>query len=258
MKRKSHKGRSLLNSVINRLPFELHLPGYQYCGPGTKLEKRLSRNDSGINPLDRACKEHDIAYHKHKDIESRHKADQILAEKAWQRVRARDSSLGERASALLITNAMKAKRKLGSGLVNKRKKKKISFKNLVKLARVKNMSSVLNASKAAYKKAVKSLKREDLPSPPRILPIPKTGGFLPFIVPILAGLSAIGSIAGGAASVAKAVNEAKEAKKTLDEMKRHNLTMEAQKIGNGLYLSPYRKGYGLFIGSRPPKKQKYL
>ncbi|KYM99011.1 hypothetical protein ALC62_10261 [Cyphomyrmex costatus] len=55
-------GRGLLNKAINALPFELHIPGYQFCGPGTRLEKRLARDDRGINPLDTACREHDIAY----------------------------------------------------------------------------------------------------------------------------------------------------------------------------------------------------
>jgi len=45
---------SLLNRAINTLPFELHILGYQFCGPGTHLEKRLARGDQGINPLDAA------------------------------------------------------------------------------------------------------------------------------------------------------------------------------------------------------------
>lgn len=57
-------GRGLLNKIINKLPVELHIPGYQFCGPGTKLAKRIARGDHGINPLDTACKEHDIAYEK--------------------------------------------------------------------------------------------------------------------------------------------------------------------------------------------------
>ena len=40
VKNKSHyQGKGLLNRIINKLPFELHLTGYQYCGPGTKLEE---------------------------------------------------------------------------------------------------------------------------------------------------------------------------------------------------------------------------
>ena len=32
---------TVINKSIDLLPVELHIPGYQYCGPGTKLSKRL-------------------------------------------------------------------------------------------------------------------------------------------------------------------------------------------------------------------------
>lgn len=254
MIRRARKGRGLVNSLINRLPIELHLPGYQFCGPGTNLEKR--KGDSGINQLDRACKEHDIAYNIKKDMDSRKKADKILADKAWQRVKAPDSSWGEKAAALLVTNAMKAKRKIGSGINKNKIKTKISFIDLVKSSKVNDVSSILNASKVAYKKAKMHLRGKTKPSAPRVLPLPtKEGGFLQFLVPLMAGLSAVGSLAGGAASVAKAINEAKEAKLKLDEQKRHNMAIEGQKVGNGLYLKPYKNGYGLFIHKeKSPKK----
>jgi hypothetical protein len=41
---------------------EYHIPGYNYCGPGTKVFTRLMRGDRGINNLDEACKRHDIEY----------------------------------------------------------------------------------------------------------------------------------------------------------------------------------------------------
>ncbi|KAJ8873234.1 hypothetical protein PR048_026868 [Dryococelus australis] len=36
------KGHGILNALINKLPFELYLPKYNYCGPGTKLAKCLA------------------------------------------------------------------------------------------------------------------------------------------------------------------------------------------------------------------------
>lgn len=60
-------GRRFLDEVIDKIPLELHLPKYQYCGPGTKLAERLARGDPGINKLDSLCKDHDIAYENHKD-----------------------------------------------------------------------------------------------------------------------------------------------------------------------------------------------
>lgn len=41
---------------------EYHIPGYKFCGPGTKVFTRLKRGDKGINKLDEACKCHDVEY----------------------------------------------------------------------------------------------------------------------------------------------------------------------------------------------------
>ena len=65
--KRSRRGKGVLNKVINNLPVELHIPGYQYCGPDTKLTKRLARGDPGINPLHKACKEHDIVSSQNKE-----------------------------------------------------------------------------------------------------------------------------------------------------------------------------------------------
>ena len=82
----------MANNLINRLHFELHIPDYQYCGPGSKLAKRLARGDPGINLLDSACKEYDIAYSRNREnVQARNEADKILAEKAWNRVKSKDA-----------------------------------------------------------------------------------------------------------------------------------------------------------------------
>lgn len=107
---------AIVNKAIDLLPVELHLPGgYQYCGPGTKLQERLARGDPGINKLDKACKQHDIAYSKYSDTKNRSIADRALAEKAWQRVKSNNASIGEKAAALAVTAAMKAKTTFGGG-----------------------------------------------------------------------------------------------------------------------------------------------
>ena len=50
---------TLFNKLSNVMP-ELHLPGYNYCGSFTKLDKRLARDDEPLNKFDAAYKEHDI------------------------------------------------------------------------------------------------------------------------------------------------------------------------------------------------------
>lgn len=111
-------GHGLINKTIDALPIELHLPGYQFCGPGTKLNKRLARGDSGINALDTACREHDIAY-SNKNPELRQVADRILLKKAMQRVASSSASAGEKIAALIVAGAMKTKLMIG-GSVRKR------------------------------------------------------------------------------------------------------------------------------------------
>lgn len=251
----TYGGTGFLNSVINKLPVELHIPGYQYCGPGTHLNERLARGDPGINPLDAACREHDIAYSRSNELKVRHKADKALAEKAWQRVK-NSSSLKEKLAGLTITAAMKAKTKLGMGIKNKKKKiikafrgKGVSFNEVIKKARVaaRPIKNINEAIKIAMQAAKLAIKNKNILLPPRIIPVPKSGGFLP-LIPLFAGLSALGALAGGTAGVVKAVNDASAAKEQLKEAERHNKTMEAVALrGQGLYLKPYKRGFGLFL-----------
>ena len=160
MSSRTVSGRGLLNRAINALPIELHIPGYQFCGPGTHLEKRLARGDRGINPLDAACREHDIAYSRSNDLRERHVADNILAAEARKRITARDSTFGERAAATAVWTAMKAKTKFGMGLKTKKSIKKRTKK--------------------------------------RILPIAKRGGILP-LLPLLGVLGSLAGGAAGVA-----------------------------------------------------------
>lgn len=252
------RGSGLINTLINKLPFELHLPGYNFCGPGTKLEKRLARGDKGVNLLDEACKVHDLAYSQSKDIKSRHVADKLLSDTAFARFRAKDASFGEKTAALGISGAMKVKRKLGMGLKRKRKISRkarrgrgISLSQAISKARKGIKGKRFRSLNESIKTALRSIGKNSkvLPSKKRVIPIPKTGGFLP-LIPLFAGLSALGALGGGAAGIAKAVNDAKAAKQKLEEDKRHNQMMESiavGKKGSGLYLTPYKTGCGLYL-----------
>ena len=61
----------------------------------------------------------------------------------------------------------------------------------------------------------------------------KEGGFLP-LIPILAGIAAAGSVAGGAAGIASAVNKKKAEDAALKEQQRHNISLEDAARGKGL------------------------
>lgn len=285
-------GDGLFNKFLNsKFMPELHVPHFQYLGPFTNLEKRLARGDPGINPLDQAAKEHDIFYANHRDSKSRHLADQVLENKAWERVKASDSSVGEKVAAYLTTNAMKIKRKLGMGCSIKKKKilsrviKKIGGgcsgkqnlrKNKKKTKSMKQIGRNLTFSSLVKKakKSLKGTKAENIQDTPslhkavetaisaigsrkgavvkgfkrkngsRIIPIPKTGGILP-LIPILAGISKVGAIAGGASTIVNAIREIMSLRKNKDS------SSASKKIGEGMFLAPYRKGYGLFLSPQP-------
>ena len=70
-------GGSILNKVLNNLPFELHLPGHNFTGPGTKLNKRLNSDltpkawSKPINRVDNAAYHHDVCYLKNSDTKYR-------------------------------------------------------------------------------------------------------------------------------------------------------------------------------------------
>lgn len=276
-------GEGILNSLINKLPLELHIPGYSFCGPGTKLEKRLSRGDQGINPLDSYCKEHDIAYSQNKSLKERHKADRVLEEAAWNRFKTKDTPFGEKVAAWAVTTTMKAKRKFGLGVKksgngisvkskSKRKAKLITFNggfiNKIKRAilrknKKKDVSErqLIKNSLIAAKRIITSVGSKKNIKIPRVIPIPTTtkeGGVIPFLLPIFAGLSALGSLAGGAAGVAKVIHDAGATKKQFEEGVRHNKKMEiiAQtKKGEALYLKPYKKGGSALYFKRTAKNR---
>lgn len=246
------------------------------------MKERLERGDTGINGLDQACKQHDIAYSENNSGEKRREADKILGNSAWQRFKSSEASFSEKMNSLAIAGIMKAKSKLGLGLKkgvkkNHQLRKKIQkpntkqknptittkqvLSNAIKDAKcilsVGNPTSVDEATKLAVSAALASVKKHKLPKKkfneniPRVIAVPKIGGMLP-LVPIFAGLSALGALMGGAASVTNAVIQTKKAKENLTEANRHNKTIEAitlgkTKTGQGVFLKPYRTGLGVYL-----------
>lgn len=271
------KGSGVLNTLINKLPIELHIPGYRFCGPGTHLQKRLQRGDRGINLLDEACKDHDIAYAQSRELSKRHEADQILAERAWKRFRSKDATVGEKLSALTIAGVMKGKTKFGMGTRRKSGRRRgrgvrritrrrrgrgvrsrlkrggtIGFQRAVARARnrIRGTKDVMKAAKLA----LSALGGSKVRAPKgRVLRIPKRGGVLP-LIPIFSALGALGSLGGGSAAVIKAIAEARNAKNELKEKERHNRAMETISVGKGLRLGPYKGGYGIYF--KPSKNYR--
>ena len=36
-------GAGLVNNLLNKIPIEIHIPGYNWCRPGTRVSERLAR-----------------------------------------------------------------------------------------------------------------------------------------------------------------------------------------------------------------------
>lgn len=205
-KKKLH-GKGLINQIINKLPVELHVPGYQFCGPGTKLKDKL--NKTGINPLDSACKEHDLFYSLHPNTEDRHQADLILQQKAAARAKAVDATFGERLSANIVKNTMKIKRALGAGI---RRKKGGALKKRAKKYRGTGIKRRRGAGlkRTGGKKSIR-------------------GGYL---LPLIA--TALGAV--------NSYSNFKNAKKAFALQKQQNENLEKIIKGKGMFLKPYRGG----------------
>ena len=116
---------------------------------------------------------------------------------------------------------MKAKRKVGGGCGFKAALK--ATKNVVKknVSEKKNLLKLTKKCVAVARKTFKTKKTKV----PRTINIPKKGGVLP-LIPIFAGLSALGALTGGVANVVKVANEFNRNKPS--------------HLGKGLYLTPYK------------------
>lgn len=71
---------------------------------------------------------------------------------------------------------------------------------------------------------------------PRVLVVPKRGGILP-LLPILGALGGVGSLAGGISGLIK----------TIKDIRSGSALRSGGRVGKGLYLRRYRKGYGIYL-----------
>ena len=75
--KKEVAGGSFLNTLVNKLPFKMHLPGHNFTGPVTKIYKRLNQDETPkewrkpINRVDNAAYHHDLCYSKHDETKTR-------------------------------------------------------------------------------------------------------------------------------------------------------------------------------------------
>ena len=138
--RGSPEGAGIMNSIIKKMPFEMHMKlsrdipsehvengsfnntgKYSYCGPGTKLDQRIKEGYEGVNSLDKACKQHDIAYSQIKNVKDRNAADDILAKQASEITLDVNEPAYVKNDARFVTGIMAGKAYLGMGTADLKK-----------------------------------------------------------------------------------------------------------------------------------------
>lgn len=153
-----------------------------------------------------------------------------------QGVKAKNAKFSEKVPSCLVKRIIKMKRKIGAGVKTTTLKKIISAaRKVVKKSKARNINTLTKQALLAAKKEISGKK---VIGHSRVLKVPKiSGGFLQAVIPILSGLSALGSIVGGVSGIAKAIADFKAAKNS-------NKTTKIT-TGEGLYINPYKKGFGI-------------
>ena len=116
-------GSGLFNKAVSNLPFELHLPGHNFTGPGIRLDRRLNPDLTPrewckpINKVATAAYRHDLCYAKHQDRKTRNE----LCDKEMLRELddITNPTLRERLDRGIVRNLINAKVKMGLGLKKK-------------------------------------------------------------------------------------------------------------------------------------------
>ena len=127
---KAQKGGSLLNKAINNLPFEMHLPGHNFTGPGTKLNKRLNPDltpkkwSKPINRVDKAAYHHDVCYLKNDDTATRNAVCDKNMLKELKGIY--NPTLRERLDKSIVSKLIGTKVKFGMGVKKKRPSRRIT------------------------------------------------------------------------------------------------------------------------------------
>ena len=113
-------GEGLMNGFINKLPFEMHLPGHNFTGPGTNSLQEIERGwhakawSKPINRVDEAAYHHDVCYAKNKDTGVRNRVcDRNMLEKMDGIY---NPTLRERLDRSIVSKIMGTKMQLGMGL----------------------------------------------------------------------------------------------------------------------------------------------
>lgn len=113
-------GKGIVNSIINKLPMEMHLPGHNFTGPGTQLKKRLNPDDTPkswskpINRIDKAALKHDLCYRDNPDRKIRNKiCDKNMLDELDN---IENPTFREKTERLVVKSIIGTKKRFGLGI----------------------------------------------------------------------------------------------------------------------------------------------
>jgi len=105
-----------------KFPGEMHMPGHQFTGPGTRLDLRVLPDGTPhpwskpINRVDSAAHRHDLAYARHSDTANRNIADRIMVDELNN---IQNPTMRERIERSLVKPILNTKAKFGLGVPTK-------------------------------------------------------------------------------------------------------------------------------------------
>ena len=117
---------SKLKLPWTKFPGEMHIPGMNFAGPVTNLDKRLTSTDAyqewskPVDRVDNATYHHDLAYKYFDDKQTRNLADQMMIEEMNSIQNPTQKEIKERK---IIKPIISAKAKFGLGVSKNSKKK---------------------------------------------------------------------------------------------------------------------------------------
>ena len=110
---------SKIKLPLGKFPGEMHVPGMNFAGPGTNLDKRLTSTDAyqewskPVDRVDNAAYHHDLAYKYFNDKQARNLADQMMLEEMNSIQNPTQKEIRERK---IIEPIISAKAKFGLGI----------------------------------------------------------------------------------------------------------------------------------------------
>lgn len=115
-------GSGVINDAINKIPFEMHLPGHNFTGPGTQLLHGKTRLNPDLtykefskptNRVDETAYQHDVCYLKNKDTKTRNEVcDKKMLEDLDD---IKNPTIRERMERAVVKPIIKAKKTFGLG-----------------------------------------------------------------------------------------------------------------------------------------------